>query len=227
MSSNTASLIRTSLKALFVALAFFAVQSMTGEAKAQRGLNLERDTLTQSVLIHPPIDATEDRFSLSTREHTYREQLRLGDQLARDFTVKRVGEDGIPRAYNSGTDGERNEDWFGWRKDVLAPFDGTVTRVERPDTTNEPGIMNREAQPGLIFFEDDEGVTVIYAHVREIDAEEGQRVEAGDVVAKVGNNGNSRAPHVHVGAWHGDTPLQIQVDLYAEERFGAGAQDEQ
>ena len=45
----------------------------------------------------------------------------------------------------------------------------------------------------------------------------------------MGNNGNSRAPHVHVGAWAGEPdllgaktgaePLQIQVDLYAGERF--------
>lgn len=202
-----------------VALAFVGLYPALSEAKAQTGLELENDTLTQSVLIHPPIDATEDRLSLSTREHTYRSQLRLGDQLARDFTVMRVGDDGIPRAYRPGTDGESNEDWFGWRRDVLAPFEATVTRVEEPSATNEPGTMNREAQPGLIFFEDGEGVTVIYVHVRDIDVEEGERVEAGEVVAKVGNNGNSRAPHVHVGAWTEETPLQIQVDLYAEERY--------
>ena len=52
------------------------------------------------------------------------------------------------------------------------------------------------------------------------------------VVAKVGNNANSRAPHVHVEAWKGPpsklgaktgTPLQIRVDLYAEEQFGSDA----
>lgn len=210
----------------FVALAFMSIYPALSEAKAQTGLDLENDTLTKTVLIHPVIDADEDSLSLSIREHTYRSQLRLGDQLASDFTVKRVGDDGIPRAYQPGTDGEDNEDWFGWRRDVLAPFEGTVTQVEEPSATNEPGTMNREAQPGLIFFENGEGAAVLYAHVREIEVEEGQRVEAGDVVAKVGNNGNSRGPHVHVGAWRGDTPLQIQVDLYAKERFGTGAQEE-
>lgn len=193
--------------------------------QAQYGLDLERDTLNQTVLIHPPVDASGARFSLSTREHTYRSQLRLGDQLARDFTLMRVGSDGIPRAYEPGTAGKENEDWFGWRRDVLAPFDGTVTRVEAPDTANTPGTMNREAQPGLIFFETDEGTTVIYVHVREIEVEEGQRVPTGAVVAKVGNNATSRAPHVHVGAWKDETPLQIQVDLYAAERSGTDAED--
>lgn len=84
------------------------------EARSQPGLDLENDTLTQSVLIHPPIDAGGQNFSLSTREHTYRSQLRIVDQLARDFSVTKVGEDGIPgptslapggRTMRTGTDG--------------------------------------------------------------------------------------------------------------------------
>lgn len=207
------------------------------EARGQTGLDLENDTLTQSVLIHPPIAATAKRLDLSMRDHTYRSQLRLADQLARDFTVKKVEDDGIPRAYASGTNGKTNEDWYGWRADVLAPFEGTVAKVASPDTVNSPGSMNREAQPGFIMFRDeDEDITVIYAHVREIDVESGDEVAPGDVVAKVGNNGTSRAPHVHVGAWKGGsdllgaktggTPLQIQVDLYAEERVKKDSEGE-
>jgi hypothetical protein len=199
------------------------------EARSQLGLTPENDTLTQSVLIHPPIDASGENFYLSTREHTYRSQLRIADQLARDFVVNNVGDDGIPRPYEPGTQGKENEDWYGWERGVLAPFDGVVTKVVRPDTTNQPGTMNREAPPGLIVFEDqEENITVAYAHVREIAVENGDVVTPGEVVAKVGNNGNSRTPHVHVGAWKGETellgakkggpPLQIQVDLYAEER---------
>jgi murein DD-endopeptidase MepM/ murein hydrolase activator NlpD len=152
-----------------------------------------------------------------------------GDQLARDFTIQKVGEDGVPRAYRPGTAGTQNEDWYGWRRDVLAPFESTVIQVAEPDTVNPPGTMNREAQPGLVAFEDeDTGITIIYGHVREIGVEEGETVQAGAVVAKVGNNGNSRALHVHIGAWDGEmdllgakqggTPLQIQIDLYAQQR---------
>ncbi len=195
-------------------------------AQTPHGLDLERDTLTQTVLIHPVIDASGDRMTLWTREHTYRSSLGLGDQLGRDFTLARVGEDGLPRTYRPGTDGARNEDWFGWRGDVLAPFDGTVTETQTPSSTNVPGTVNREGRPGHILFKNDEGVTVAYVHVREINVEKGQRVEAGEGVAKVGNNAISRAPHVHVGAWVGETPLQIQVDLYAAERHASPADQE-
>ena len=207
------------------------------EACAQRGLDLEDDTLTQSVLIHPPVDVSGRRMDLNTREHTYRPQLRLVDQLARDFTVMKVGKDGIGRAYEPGTAGRENEDWYGWREDVLAPFESRVVRVVRPDSTNEPGNMNRDGKTGLIVFEDEEeGITVAYAHVREIEVKQGDTVRRGDIVGKVGNNGTSRAPHVHIGAWTGDPdllgsktgaePLQIQVDLYAEERFGEESDSE-
>jgi len=52
-------------------------------------------------------------------------------------------------------------------------------------------------------------------------------VHPGEVVGGVGNNANSRNPHVYIGAWKKNasklgakkgTSLQIQVDLYADER---------
>lgn len=206
---------------------------LVNEAPAQRGLDLENDTLTQSVLIHPPIDATGDSLDLSTGEHEYKSQLRLADQLGRDFVVEKLCKDGIGRAYRPGSRGTQNKDWYGWRRDALAPFKATVARVAEPDTVNVPGTMNRDAQPGFIVFEDaSDNVTVLYAHVREISVEKGDTVRPGEVVGKVGNNGNSRNPHLHIGAWKGPpsklgnktgTPLQIQVDLYAEERDGNGS----
>ncbi|MBB4091406.1 hypothetical protein [Salinibacter ruber] len=86
------------------------------EARAQRALDLENDTLTQSAPVHPPIDVSGRRMDLSTREHTYRPPLRLVDQLARDFTVMKVrtvmkvGDDDIGRACKPGTAGKENED---------------------------------------------------------------------------------------------------------------------
>jgi hypothetical protein len=215
MRSNPANAIRI----FFVALAMFGIQfTDAGEARAQRGLDVENDTLTSSILIHPPVAASENRSVLFTREHTYRQHYIKGDQLARDFIVMRIGEDGIMRPFKPESGGKENEDWFTWRRDVLAPFDGTVAQVQQSDSTNQPGTLNADAQHGEIDFENEDGVVVHYVHVREVEVEEGQRVEAGEVVAKVGNNGSSIAPHVHVGAWEGDTPLQIQMDLYAKER---------
>ena len=49
--------------------------------------------------------------------------------------------------------------------------------------------MNRDANPGRVYIKNNDGVTVILVHVREIEVKEGQEVQAGEIVAKVGNNG--------------------------------------
>lgn len=64
----------------------------------------------------------------------------------------------------------------------------------------------------IIFLRSD-GVRVLYAHVKDVNVSEGDSIKAGDVVARVGNNGYSRHPHIHIGAWKGNTPLQISFDL--------------
>lgn len=198
----------------FTGLFFFllTIFGMSPEANAQMGLEVETDTLTQTVLIHPVLK------DWRSSEHEYKSHLHLGDQLGRDFGIGKIDEDGIVRRYKNN--GKANEDWYAWKKNVMAPFDAKVSKVNEADSTNIPGVMNSDVRPGLIFFEKENGLTVVYAHVREIKVKEGDRVKAGQIVAKVGNNGNSRNPHVHVGAWKDDTPLQIQVDLYAEQRSG-------
>jgi murein DD-endopeptidase MepM/ murein hydrolase activator NlpD len=73
-------------------------------------------------------------------------------------------------------------------------------------------------------FSDEDPVQVAYVHVRELTVAEGDRVVAGQSVARIGNNGSSFNPHVHVGAFRGDlfsddaVPLQVRMDLAAMGR---------
>jgi murein DD-endopeptidase MepM/ murein hydrolase activator NlpD len=205
---------QNSFTTLFL-LFLFTFASSISLTMAQNTDVANQDTLTQTVLIHPVIE-TDSGELIFSREHNYNKHLKLGDQLARDFTVAGATDDGIIEFYAG--DGKENKDYLAWRKNVFAPVTGTVTLVNHPDTTNKPGSMNRDAEPGRVYIKRDDGVTVSLVHVREIEVTEGQKVAAGNVVAKVGNNGNSTGPHTHVGAWKNNTPLQIQIDLYAEER---------
>lgn len=166
----------------------------------------------RSITIHPVIETAKGELIFS-REHTYKQHLGPGDQLARDFVVVTSDDRGIVQLYKG--DGLDNKDYISWRKPVLAPVSGEVVLVNHPHITNTPGKMNREAEPGRIYIENDDGVTVSLVHVREIRVDNGQMVNAGEAVAKVGNNGNSTGPHVHVGAWKEKTPYQIRVNLYA------------
>ncbi|WP_405167327.1 M23 family metallopeptidase [Nocardia sp. NBC_01499] len=50
----------------------------------------------------------------------------------------------------------------------------------------------------------DDGTIAVYGHVNEMLAHVGQRVNAGDVIATVGNRGNSTGPHLHLEIWDKD-----------------------
>lgn len=161
------------------------------------------------VLIHPIYDQA---FTCS--EHPEGQYMYIGDMLGVDCMVEKFV-DGWMRTYKN--DGKRNEDWYGWGCDVLAPFAGTVESIHINPFTNEPGSI-REGRAGSITFAREDGVRIVYAHVMDVSVEVGDRVQAGDRVAKVGNNGFSRCPHIHVGAWIDKTPLQIRFDLSAMGR---------
>ncbi|MFC6009766.1 M23 family metallopeptidase [Nocardia lasii] len=47
----------------------------------------------------------------------------------------------------------------------------------------------------------DDGTTAVYGHVNEMLVQQGQRVNAGDVIATVGNRGQSTGPHLHLEIW--------------------------
>lgn len=47
----------------------------------------------------------------------------------------------------------------------------------------------------------DDGTTGVYGHVNEMFVHAGQRVNAGDVIATVGNRGQSTGPHLHLEIW--------------------------
>ena len=140
----------------------------------------------------------------------------LGDALGTDCTVfdsLRGGQDPagwFAKAYR--TDGNTNEDWYGWQQPVLAPFDGTVLEVHINPVTNAPGDPNPKPASRIVFVRAD-GTHVMYGHVNDVRVRKGERVRAGQPVARVGNNGYARAPHIHIGAWRGKTPLQIRFDL--------------
>lgn len=70
---------------------------------------------------------------------------------------------------------------------VVAPFAGTVTRVDWNWTSNG----------NCVEVKYDDGVVAKFLHLAESRAQAGSRVGAGDVIALSGNTGRSTAPHLH------------------------------
>lgn len=159
-------------------------------------------------VVAPPIFAQ----TFECTEH-YEGQLQgLGDELGTDCTIVNLVEDHGRtwlRAYRG--DGRRNEDWFGWQADVLSPCDCTIDKININPVTNSPGQMGKPPASWIMLVRDD-GVHFMLGHVQALQVKIGDRVHLQQVIAKVGNNGFARAPHIHVGAWRDTTPLQIRWD---------------
>jgi len=182
--------------------------------------------MIEAVTIHPPVAA---RFQCS--EHALGEEDFVLDATAADCVVVRRtgGPNGNLASLYTG-DGTRNEDWHSWREPLLAPFDGDVLAIQiNPDSTI-PGVRGQGRASGILFRQWVHGeptdVHVAYVHVREVLVSVGDTVRAGEPVARIGNNGSSFHPHVHIGAFRGDdmmsedaVPLQVRMDLAALGRL--------
>lgn len=149
----------------------------------------------------------------SCGEHREGELKSLGDNLGSDCVVQILEEiDGRTIAREYRGNGERNEDWYGWGRDVLSPCDGEVVRININEVVNQPGILGKPPAT-IVALKRDDGVHFLLAHLAAITVKVGDRVSAGQKLGVVGNNGYGRSPHVHIGAWHGETALQIRFDL--------------
>ncbi|WP_228717728.1 M23 family metallopeptidase [Allosaccharopolyspora coralli] len=51
----------------------------------------------------------------------------------------------------------------------------------------------------------EDGTITVYGHINQALVSEGERVEAGDTIAEVGNRGQSTGPHLHFEVWDGDS----------------------
>ena len=95
--------------------------------------------------------------------------------------------------------------WEGYGENILAVADGTVVRAidglpnQVPGALPE-GITPLEADGNAVFLRLRDGRIVFYAHMipGSVTVREGDRVVRGQLLGKVGNSGNSSAPHLHL-----------------------------
>lgn len=109
-------------------------------------------------------------------------------------------------------DGLENEDYYGWMQPVLSPCSCIVKKVVESNAVNTPGLSGNRDEVAYVSLITESGISFILAHLGEILIKEGQHLSRGQKIALVGNNGNSRAPHVHMVAWKDAEPLQIRFD---------------
>ena len=197
-----------------IGLALFLTSGQTdqlGIAGNRSATEMHRPAI-EALLVHPPAAGM-----FECGDHSAEESLGLGDALGTDCSVvDSIAPPGKPRGFLRPfrTDGLRNEDWFGWGAEILAPFDGKVIKVYINAIDNRPGTLGKSPASSIVFERSD-GMRVLYAHIMAPSVKVGDIVKAGMPVAKMGNNGPSWSPHVHIGAWMGEMPLQIRFDQIA------------
>jgi hypothetical protein len=97
-------------------------------------------------------------------------------------------------------DGTRNDQYYCFGQDVLAPAGGVVAVATDGIADNTPGEMNPEMLLGNhVIIDHENGEFSFFAHLQQgsVQVEPGERVDQGDTIGRCGNSGNSSEPHLH------------------------------
>jgi murein DD-endopeptidase MepM/ murein hydrolase activator NlpD len=144
--------------------------------------------------------------------------------IAQRFAVDWEQLDGEGRIYAGAQ--TRPESYTIYNKDVLAVADAPVVSVidglpDQPPGKMPSGMPIDEADGNSVVLDFGRGRYALYAHLRagSITVKPGDRVRRGQVIAHVGNSGNTLAPHLHFHVMDGPSPLASNGLPYAIDAF--------
>jgi hypothetical protein len=102
----------------------------------------------------------------------------------------------------------KNEDYPIFSENIYSPLDGRVVKVVEGIPDNEPWSGNYPYNTGnTVVVNKDDGYLLL-GHLKKgsITVKEGDRVQAGDLIASAGNSGWTERPHLHMQLIRSDTP---------------------
>ena len=150
-------------------------------------------------------------------------------ELAQRFAIDWEQIDSEGRVVSGDPKALENYVIFG--KAVLAVDDGTVVASRNDLPEQVPGAL----PAGLRFGEADGnyvvldigGAYVLYAHMQpgSVTVKAGDKVTRGEILGKVGNSGNSQAPHLHLHVTDGPSPIASNGIPYVFDAFTLTAVD--
>ncbi|WP_063777826.1 M23 family metallopeptidase [Amycolatopsis japonica] len=150
------------------------------------------------------------------------------DEVAVLRTAERVRQDRVAREKSAKEksakeEAARKQAEEAASKKVYPPVTGVITSNFGPrwgsthyglDIANKIGTPIRTPMRGIVIdagpasgfglwvrIRHDDGTITVYGHINDYGVRAGQRVEAGQVIAEVGNKGISTGPHLHFEVW--------------------------
>lgn len=147
---------------------------------------------------------------------------RIAQRFAIDFT--RIGADG--QVFRG--DPAKNENWTPYGAAILAVADGRVVEIQDGLPENDP-TADTKAVPitlttvagNYLILDLGDGRFALYAHLKpgSIVVRQGERVRRGQRLARLGNSGQSDAPHLHIHIMDAPSPLAAEGLPLALETF--------
>jgi murein DD-endopeptidase len=147
---------------------------------------------------------------------------RIAQRFATDWV--RVGSDGL--AFRG--DPAKNTSWSAYGAEIHAATNGSVVDLRDGIPENDPTSDKKaipitvESAPGnYIIVDIGNGYYTFYAHLQphSIRIKIGDRVRVGQVLARLGNSGNSDSPHLHFHISDGNSPLGSEGLPYVLDSF--------
>lgn len=147
---------------------------------------------------------------------------RIAQRFATDWIL--LGPDG--RAWKG--DSSSNANWYGYNAELLAVGDGRVTAVKDGIVENVPLSPNRAVPITLetvggnhVIIDLGGGNYAFYAHLipGSVAVNLGDQVKQGQLIGRLGNSGNSDAPHLHFHLGDSNAPLGSEGLPWVFERF--------
>ncbi|MFC9786314.1 M23 family metallopeptidase [Rhodococcus sp. NPDC127528] len=143
--------------------------------------------------------------------------------LFKRYAIDFLGVDRDGFAYR----GENNkENYVGYGQDVLAVADGTITSAVDGKAENVVGAPQperdfTEAMGNNLVLDLGDGLYAAYAHLQpgSLRVKAGDRVTRGQVLGKLGNTGQSTAPHLHFQVMDNTNPALAQGAPFEFDSF--------
>ncbi len=183
-----------------------------------------------AVVISPPVYGEWAAFNGPSNTSGHRRlilalegHIAIGQRFAIDF----LQVDSSGSSHRPGADPLKNSSYYAYGTELHAVADGVIAGTKDSIPENVPGANSRavtitmQTVGGNYVAIEIGGGLYAYAHVQpgSLRVRVGDHVRRGQVVALLGNSGNSTEPHVHFQVADGPTFLSSEGVPYAIEHF--------